>query len=155
MKKQLNDFLSTKYSEFFIKEEGIDSNIPTFLIKPEGICPVIQGLKDEQSLSFTFLNDLTAIDWLGKKTPRFQVCYLLKSIANNHFRILLKIPVEDGDPVPSIVSIFKGANWPEREIYDLFGISFTGHPRMERLMIFWKCTQMIWKALKYGNVRKN
>lgn len=135
MKKQLEDFLSTKYSEFFIKEDDTKTNIPTFLIKAEGIRNVIQGLKEEKTLSYNFLNDLTAVDWLGKKTPRFQVCYLLKSIANNHSRVMLKVPVEDGDSVPSIVSIYKGANWPEREVYDLFGISFIGHPRMDRLIM--------------------
>ncbi|NUM42985.1 MAG: NADH-quinone oxidoreductase subunit C, partial [Leptospiraceae bacterium] len=128
MKEKTKQFIQENLANYIFKKEEVESNIPTFFIKSEGIVPVIQSLKDNKELSFDFLNDLTAIDWLGKKNPRFEVCYLLKSNKNKSFRVMLKVPVEDGESIPSIVSIFKGANWPEREVYDLFGIRFVNHP---------------------------
>lgn len=135
MKEKVEQYIKTKLANYIFKEEAIVSNIPTFFIKSEGIVPVIKALKEDQELSFDFLNDLTAIDWLGKKKPRFELCYLLKSPKNKSFRIMLKVPVEDGESIPSIVSLFKGANWPEREVYDLFGLKFVNHPYMERIVL--------------------
>ncbi len=135
MKEKIEKYLQSKLSNFIFKEEHVSSNIPVFFIKSEGIYPVVKALKDDSELSFDYLNDLTAVDWLGKKTPRFEICYLLKSPKNNSARVMLKVPVEDGEDVPSIVGLFKGANWPEREVYDLFGISFINHPYMERIVL--------------------
>lgn len=135
MKEKINSFLKTKYSQFIYKDEPVQSNLPVYFIKPEGIVPVAQGLKEDSELQFTYLNDLTSIDWLEKKTPRFEVCYNLRSPKNKHFRIMLKVPVEEGESVPSLVSVFKGANWPEREVYDLMGIPFANHPYMERILL--------------------
>ncbi|MCB1159170.1 MAG: NADH-quinone oxidoreductase subunit C [Leptospiraceae bacterium] len=133
MKEKIQSLLKSKFSSSIYREEEVKSNIPVFFIKPEGIREVVKALKED--LQFTFLNDLTAIDWLGKKEPRFEVCYLLRSPSNKHARVMLKVPVEEGDSVPSITSIFKGANWPEREVYDLMGIEFSEHPYMERLIL--------------------
>jgi NADH-quinone oxidoreductase subunit C len=133
MKEKVQELLNKKLSSFIFKNEEVKSNIPTFFIKSEGIIPVIKSLKEE--LGFTYLNDLTAVDFLGKKTPRFEVCYLLRSVENGHSKVMLKVPLEDGESVPSIVSLFKGANWPEREVFDMFGIEFTGHPQLERILL--------------------
>lgn len=135
MKEEIEKFLKTKYSSFLYKDENGNSNIPTFYIKREGIRDVIKAVKEDSSLSFNYLNDLTAIDWLGKKTPRFEICYLLKSPANKHSRVMFKVPLDDGESVPTISDIYKGANWPEREVYDLFGIEFENHPNMERILM--------------------
>jgi NADH-quinone oxidoreductase subunit C len=135
MKDKVESFLKTKLSQYIYKDEMVKSNLPTFFIKSEGIVPVIKALKEDPELKFDFLNDLTAIDWLGKKEPRFEVCYLLRSNSNQHFRIMLKVPVDEGEAIPSIVSIYKGANWPEREIYDLMGLEFINHPFLERIVL--------------------
>jgi len=135
MKEKVETLLNTKLSKYIFKTETVSSNIPTFYIKSEGIVPVVGALKEDPDLKFDFLNDLTAIDWLGKKEPRFEICYLLKSPKNKHSRIMLKVPVEEGEGIPSIVSVFKGANWPEREIFDLFGLEFINHPMMDRIIL--------------------
>ena len=135
MKEKVESFLKEKFKQFIAKEEEVKSNVPVFFIKAEGIVPVCKALKEDTSLAFTYLNDLTAVDWLGKKTTRFEVCYNLRSPNNKHFRIMLKVPVAEGETVPSIVGVFKGANWPEREVYDLMGISFSDHPYMERIVL--------------------
>ena len=135
MKEKIESFIKSKLSQYLFKQEEVKSNLPTYFIKSEGIVPVVKSLKEDPELSFDFLNDLTAIDWLGKREPRFEVCYLLKSPKNKHFRIMLKVPVEEGEGVPSLVSVFKGANWPEREIFDLFGIEFINHPMLDRIIM--------------------
>ncbi|WCL48197.1 NADH-quinone oxidoreductase subunit C [Leptospira sp. GIMC2001] len=136
MIEQVEEFLQKSFSHFLIDQDKKNSNIPHFYIKPEGIVPIIQALKEHKTLAFQFLNDLTAVDWLGTNiSTRFEVLYLLKSPKNQHFQIQLRVPVEEGDSVPSITSIFKGANWPEREVYDLFGIEFLNHPYMERILL--------------------
>jgi NADH-quinone oxidoreductase subunit C len=135
MRARVEKHLKTNLSTFIYKEEEVKSNIPTFFIKPEGIVPVVKSLKEDPELKLDFLNDLTSIDWLGKKTPRFEVCYLLKSPSNGHERIMLKVPLEEGEVIPSITQVFKGANWPEREIYDLMGIEFINHPYLERIVL--------------------
>ncbi len=135
MKEKVQSYLDKELSQFIYKKEETKSNIPTFFIKPEGIIPVAKGLKENPELKFDFLNDLTAIDWLGKKNPRFEVCYLLRSNSNGFARIMLKCPLEEGEKIPSLVKVFKGANWPEREVFDLFGIEFICHPYMERIVL--------------------
>ncbi|PJZ69369.1 NADH-quinone oxidoreductase subunit C [Leptospira perolatii] len=135
MKEIVERFLKDKFPQFIYKEEVVSSNVPVFFLKPEGVLPVLKALKNEPEIELNYLNDLTAIDWLGKKEPRFEVCYLLRSLNKSSTRVQIKVPVEDGEGVPSIVSIFKGANWPEREVFDLFGIVFHGHPQMERLIL--------------------
>jgi NADH-quinone oxidoreductase subunit C len=135
MKEKVAEFLDKNFSHFIYSKQEVKSNIPSFFIKPEGIVPVVKALKEEPSLKFDFLNDLTCVDWLGKREPRFEMNYLLKSPSNGHARIMLKVPLDDGESVPSIIGVYKGANWPEREVFDLFGIYFEGHPRMERLIM--------------------
>ncbi|MCX7998448.1 MAG: NADH-quinone oxidoreductase subunit C, partial [Leptospiraceae bacterium] len=134
MKEKVKEFLEKNFSDYLLDKPEVKSNIPSFFIRKEGLVSIVKALKENSELKFDFLNDLTCVDWLGKREPRFEMNYLLKSPTNGHFRIMLKVPVEDGDSVPSIISIYKGANWPEREVFDLFGIYFEGHPQMERLI---------------------
>ena len=134
MKEKILNYLKNEFSHYIHSEPQINSNIPTFYIRSDGILQVLQSLK-ESEFKLNFLNDLTAIDWLGKRTYRFEVCYMLRSTNKQASRILLKVPLGEGESVPSIVSLFKGANWPEREVFDLFGINFTDHPNLERIIM--------------------
>ncbi|TGN20159.1 NADH-quinone oxidoreductase subunit C [Leptospira idonii] len=135
MKESIQSYLESNFSNFLVTGRDINTNLPYFCIKPEGIVPVVKALKDHPEFRFDYLNDLTAVDWLGKRETRFEIIYLLRSPKNKHFRIQLRVSVEEGESVPSITEIFAGANWPEREVFDLFGISFSQHPRMERLIL--------------------
>ncbi|MDZ4725757.1 MAG: NADH-quinone oxidoreductase subunit C [Leptospira sp.] len=135
MKEKIQNYLESQFSVFLLPNREINTNLPFFTLKPEGIVPVCSALKDHPEFGFTFLNDLTSIDWLGKREPRFEVIYILKSPKQKHFRLQLRVPIEEGEAVPSLVSVYVGANWPEREIFDLMGIPFSDHPRMERLIM--------------------
>jgi NADH-quinone oxidoreductase subunit C len=86
-------------------------------------------------MDFNFLMDLTAVDYLGK-IPRFEVVYHLYSLRHNH-RLRVKAPVKEDDPtIDSLASIWKSADWYEREVWDLYGIKFLGHPDLKRILLY-------------------
>jgi NADH-quinone oxidoreductase subunit C len=91
-------------------------------------------LREDAELSFNYLSDLTCVDWYPNE-PRFEVVYHLFSLANKkHQR--LKVRLEGGDPrIESITAQFPNANYYEREVFDLFGIHFEGHPYLRRIMM--------------------
>ncbi|MEZ4563550.1 MAG: NADH-quinone oxidoreductase subunit C [Thermomicrobiales bacterium] len=92
-------------------------------------------LRDHPRLQVNMLSDLTAVDMLRlRERPRFDVVAQLYSIPNRT-RLRLKTGVDDGEPVPSLVPIWNGANWLERECYDMFGIIFDGHPNLKRMLL--------------------
>jgi NADH-quinone oxidoreductase subunit C len=91
-------------------------------------------LRDEERWGFNFLAFVSGVDWLGKE-PRFEVVYHLRSLRNN-MRVGLKVDVPDETvALPSVSGIWKTADWLEREVFDLFGIRFTDHPDLRRIMM--------------------
>jgi len=108
----------------------------TVIIPREGLREIFSFLKADPRLDFDFLTDITAVDYLGKKEPRFEVVYHLYSLRAKH-RLRIKIPVPAEDPVvDSLVPLWKGANWLEREVWDMFGIRFSGHPDLRRVLLY-------------------
>jgi NADH-quinone oxidoreductase subunit C len=96
------------------------------------IVSVMRFLRDDPRCLFWNIIDVTAVDWPSRE-PRFDVVYHLLSPKHN-FRIRVKAETDETAPVPSIIEVFPGADWFERETYDLYGIAFTGHPDMRRLL---------------------
>ena len=96
------------------------------------IVEVVTFLRDDERCRFWGIVDVTAVDWPARE-HRFDVVYHLLSPKQN-LRIRARIEVDETTSVPSIISVFPGANWFEREIYDLYGVTFTGHPDMRRLL---------------------
>ncbi len=90
-----------------------------------------QYLRDEEK--FDMLSDLTAVDW-PKREKRFDVVLNLYSFAKNE-RLRLKVHAADAEEVPSVVSVWPAANWQEREVFDMFGIVFSGHPDLKRILL--------------------
>jgi NADH-quinone oxidoreductase subunit C len=103
------------------------------VVRKENIVPICQFLKDDPELGFNFLSDLCGVDW-PERTPRFDVVYNLYSVSKNH-RFRLKVRVDDGDSVPSVTSVWSTANWHEREVFDMFGVKFEGHPDLRRILM--------------------
>jgi NADH/F420H2 dehydrogenase subunit C len=87
----------------------------------------------KQTLGYRYLVDLTAVDWKEREAGRFDVVYWLHRHADER-RLRLKVRVADGVEVPSATSVWKVANWMEREAFDMFGIYFAGHPNLERIL---------------------
>jgi len=89
-------------------------------------------LKNTETLNFSQLTDLTAVDY-PDRMQRFELVYQLLSIENNK-RVRIICPIDDGQIVPSITSIYKSAEWPEREVWDMYGLFFSDHPDLRRLL---------------------
>jgi NADH-quinone oxidoreductase subunit C len=110
-------------------------NEQTIVLNPESLVEVCNYLKKQ--LNYNMLETITAVDW-PERVPRFDVIYQLLSLPNQCF-VRLKVRVgqrrEEHPAVPSVTSVWPGANWYEREVYDLFGITFTGHPDLRRILM--------------------
>ena len=106
----------------------------TLQVRPEDILSLCRFLHDEPDLAFTFLVDLCGVDHLPRE-PRFEVVYHLRSLQTKDL-IRLKISLPGSSPqVSSVVSVWKGADWMEREAFDMFGITFNGHPDLRRILL--------------------
>src|ERR1700690_1139293 len=107
----------------------------TVTVKKGRIVDICRYLHDEPSLYLYFLVDLCGLDYLGKKENRFAVLYNLYSVRHRH-RIMLKAEVPESSlSIDSVVPVWAGVNWHERECYDLFGIVFKGHPDLRRILL--------------------
>lgn len=109
----------------------------TVVLNKKIIKDAMQFLKTDSALQFNMLMDLTAVDYLWQgRIPRFDVVYHLFSMSKKH-RIRIKAGVDEKDPtIDSLVTLWPIANWFEREVWDLFGIQFTGHPNLTRIMMY-------------------
>jgi NADH-quinone oxidoreductase subunit C len=104
----------------------------TIHAEAQKIVEIVDFLQEDPRCLFWCFIDVTAVDWPGRE-KRFDVVYHLLSPRLNH-RIRVKVETDETTPVPSIISIFPGADWFERETYDLYGVLFTGHPDMRRIL---------------------
>ena len=109
----------------------------TLVIEKDRIYDVCTRLKD--TFGFTFLADLTAVDYLEVKAPRYEVVYHVHRFGpgfDENQRLRLKAEIEGENPgIDSVTPIWSGADWLEREVYDMFGIVFTGHPDLRRILM--------------------
>ncbi len=113
-----------------------DHGDDTVIMRPDRMVEVARFLRDDPFLSFEMLMDLTGVDYLGQREPRFEVVYHFYSLSKNH-RLRIRVGAEDEAPkVPSVVSVFKSALWMEREAWDLYGIDFEGHPDLRRILMY-------------------
>ena len=105
------------------------------LVNKTRILEIMSFLRNSSELYFDYLTDLCGVDYQGRKNERFEVVYHLRSILHNHcIRIKAAIPEKDCK-IDSVVRIWAGANWHERECFDMYGISFTGHPDLRRILM--------------------
>lgn len=103
----------------------------TALIAVDMLREVALFCRDE--LGFNFMSDVSAVDWVERE-PRFDVVYHITSL-NDWSRFRLKARVDEWQKVPTLISVWGAANWGEREVWDLFGIQFEGHPELKRLLL--------------------
>lgn len=102
------------------------------MVTPSSLVRLIEFLKTDPNCRFSSLVDITAVDY-PTRAKRFDVVYHFLSMYQNH-RIRLKCEVRDDESVPSITDVHKSANWFEREVFDMFGILFSGHPDLRRIL---------------------
>jgi NADH-quinone oxidoreductase subunit C len=107
----------------------------TALVDKDRLVEVMRFLRDDPELAFDMLTDLTCVDWLGE-TPRFEMVYHLYSVAKNHrLRIKARVPEEPCE-IDTLCPLWPSANWMEREVWDMYGVRFTGHPDLRRLLLY-------------------
>ena len=109
----------------------------TFSVESDAIFEICKNLKND--FKFLYLVDLTVVDYLEIKFPRYEVVYLLHRFGDDYednSRIRIKVPLEDNNAaIDSVTPVWSGANWLEREAYDMFGVEFKGHPDPRRILM--------------------
>jgi len=106
------------------------------MLAREGLRESFRFLKEDRRLGFDFLSDISAVDYWKKKEPRFEVVYQLVSLQGRR-RLRVRVPVPESDPaVDSLTPLWQGANFLEREVWDLFGIRFIDHPDLRRILLY-------------------
>ncbi len=128
---ELKEFMSSNYPDDVISSD-INYQHLSVLINPSAIEHITSALKLNPICQFRTLVDITAVDY-PEEESRFNLVYHFLSMHQN-IRIRLKFPVKETEIVPSITSLFPAANWFEREVFDMYGILFSGHPDMRRLL---------------------
>lgn len=115
-------------------EAGAETDQPTLHVPADQLVTVVRALRETPELAFTFLADLTAVDWWPKE-PRFEVVYHLASVEHaSRARLKVQVPGSAAH-VPTLKAIWPAADWLEREVWDLFGIVFDGHDDLRRLLM--------------------
>jgi NADH-quinone oxidoreductase subunit C len=136
MKNELTEFLKDKFSDELISVNEFRGTV-SYRVQPEALVTICKALHDSTEFAAKYLAEISCVDWLAhenEKDGRFEVIYVLYSYKAN-YRFILNVRVDADKPnVPSLTKIWKGANWLEREAFDLFGINFEGHPNLSKIV---------------------
>ena len=129
------DMVELHYKDAIIDSHNFRGD-QTITVQKNVLVDLFKFLRDNPALDFNFLMDLTAVDYLNRKDNRFEVVYHFYSLKHND-RLRVKVPVsEDDSTIDSVSSLWKTANWYEREVWDLYGIKFNDHPDMRRILLY-------------------
>lgn len=110
-------------------------DMTTVKVRREDIMEVCMFLRQEDELDYDIMRDLTCVDYIHEK-PRFEIVYHLYSIYHGH-ALRLKVRLDERDPtIDTVTAIWVGANWYEREVYDLYGVKFNNHPDLRRILLY-------------------
>ncbi len=127
----LGEHIAMRLAEMVVDFTVVNSEL-TVIVKRDAIVDVMRFLRDDSQCRFISFADVCGVDYPGRK-ERFEVVYHLLSPTHN-LRIRVKVMANEDNPVPSITGVFPGANWFEREVYDLFGVLFSDHPDLRRIL---------------------
>lgn len=126
--------LKARFPESVIESHAFRGD-DTAVVRKEDILDILKFLKEDSDLLYNFMMDVTAVDYFGEE-PRFEVVYHLYSLAfNRRFRIKTRVSESDC-AIDSVVVLWPSANWFEREAYDMYGITFSGHPELRRILLY-------------------
>jgi NADH-quinone oxidoreductase subunit C len=133
---EVTDALEEAYPGFAdaIERVVVDRGELTLHIKAEKIAEVVQIMRDDESLRFELCSSVSGVDYLASDARRLHVVYHLTSMTYRR-RVRLEVAVPADATVPSVTSVYPTADWQERETYDMFGVIFTGHPNLTRILM--------------------
>jgi len=129
--QELGTHLEMKRTDCVLSWEVSNDEL-TVTIAPTSLVAFVEFLKSDGACQFSSLVDITAVDY-PQRSKRFDVIYHFLSMYQNH-RIRLRVQIREDEMVPSIIDVHPSSNWFEREIFDMFGILFTGHPDLRRIL---------------------
>ena len=134
MSVRVLETLKTKFGDAIVETHS-DFGDDTAIVRREKIVDICTFLRDDPALRFDMAMDLTGVDYLGEE-PRFEVVYHLYSLDKKH-RVRVKARVPEEDPaIDSVIPVWAGMDWYEREAYDMYGIVFRGHPNLKRILLY-------------------
>ncbi|UUX50253.1 NADH-quinone oxidoreductase subunit C [Nisaea acidiphila] len=131
MQKELADYLASQLDTELV-EVGFVLDELVLRTRPQHICKVLTFLRDDSQCQFRCLVDICGTDY-PERELRFDVVYNLLSVQQNN-RIRVKVATDEQTPVPSVAEVFPSANWFERETWDMYGVFFSDHPDLRRLL---------------------
>jgi len=133
--QQLLELLNAKLGSQMVSST-VELGDAVIVIGREKMLDFFRLLKLDSELAFNMLIDLTVVDWMDQREDRFEVVYHFLSLSTQH-RLRIKIAVTEDDPaVESITSLWSGANYFEREAWDMYGVTFKGHPDLRRILMY-------------------
>lgn len=134
MAKKLIDIVKKKFGDAVLGSHDRLGN-DTVVVARDNVADIIEFLRDDPSTKMNFLRDITAVDYLHR-VPRFDVVWILYSIELKHM-LVVRVGLEEDDvKCPSIASLYGCAAWMEREVYDMYGVEFTNHPDLRRVLLY-------------------
>jgi NADH-quinone oxidoreductase subunit C len=136
MEEIIRGFLKDNFESALLDEDSFRGDL-SFQIDPGSLIDICRALLEDRELEVRYLADLTCVDWLGHSEEdkgRFEVVYNLYSIPHS-FRFFLKVRLPSENPtIASVTELWPGANWMEREVFDMFGVTFEGHPNLTKIL---------------------
>ena len=136
MTDRLREFLAERFGDALVREAEFRGEV-SFYVRPERLLDICQALREDPELEINHLKDIASVDWLGhpeEAEGRFEVVYNLYSLKHCYrFFLRVRLPAEN-PKVPSLTPLWNGADWLEREVYDMMGIEFEGHPNLTRIL---------------------
>ena len=135
MSKAVLDALTSRFGDAITGTESAFGD-EIAIVKRERLVEVATFLRDDPAMAMDLPSFCTVIDWLGFDRPRYQVVYQLRSLPRNH-RVRLKVDLDEDDlACPSLAGLWPAFNWLEREAFDMYGVTFTGHPDLRRIYLY-------------------
>ena len=136
MEDKVRTFLNSRFAEAIVREDSF-RNQQSFYIRPQYLVEICQALLEDSNLKVNYLADITSCDWLNheqEKDGRFEVVYNLYSLANK-YRFFIKVRLSSNDPrVQTLTDLWSSADWMEREVFDMMGVIFDGHPNLTKIL---------------------
>ena len=129
--KEAEKFIEEKFGSQILEKSTFRDEL-TFIVGKDDIIDILSFLKEDEQFAYNFLTDLTATDWPDRE-QRHEVVYLLYSFKDNT-RVRFKVRLKEGEKVNTASVLWDSANWLEREVFDLFGVHFEGHPELTKIL---------------------
>ena len=130
--KELGDYIAHTVADRVLDHHVTPQGELVVIADAQAIVPLLTFLRDDERCLFTSISDLCGVDY-PTRAKRFEVVYNLLSLKHNS-RIRVKIAADEATPVPSVVEVHPSANWYEREVWDMYGVVFDGHPDLRRIL---------------------